>query len=121
MVSDGTSEVDAFNSADRDFSFGAVAHGKPWRRPFDLAGAGFALAWISDIHAKYLAMGGIDGFVGDGHLRQATEGVLDLFYSFNILKAVWIAGDFQLIWNPGFNADRAGPVTILGAKVHAEF
>lgn len=121
MVSDGSSEVDAFNSADRDFSLGAMARGTRWRRPFDLAGAGFALAWISDIHARYLAMGGVDGFIGDGHLRQATEGVLDLFYSFNVLKAVWIAGDYQVIWNPGFNADRAGPVSILGAKVHAEF
>lgn len=121
MVSDGASEVDAFNSADRDFSFGSVASGTLWHRPFDLAGAAFALAWISDSHARYLAMGGVDGFVGDGHLRQAPEGVVDLFYSFNILRAVWLAADYQAIWNPGFNADRAGPVHILGAKVHAEF
>src|SRR6185437_15816384 len=64
MVSDGQSEVDAFNSADRDFSLGAVARGTLWKRPFDVAGAAFALAWISDVHARYLAMGGIDGFVG---------------------------------------------------------
>ena len=121
MISDGNSEVDAFNSADRDLSFGAVASGAWWHRPFDLAGAGFALAWISDSHAKYLAMGGVDGFVGDGRLRAAPEGVVDLFYSFNILRAVWLAADYQAIWNPGFNADRGGPVHILGAKVHAEF
>ncbi|HEX9101442.1 MAG TPA: carbohydrate porin, partial [Polyangia bacterium] len=121
MISDGASEVDAFNSADRDLSFGAVAGGRPWRRPFDQAGAAFALAWISDIHARYLAMGGVDGFIGDGHLRQAPEGVVDLFYSFNILKAIWLAADYQAIWNPGFNADRPGPVHILAAKVHAEF
>ena len=121
MVSDGNSEVDAFNSADRDFSFGATANGALWRRPFDVAGAAFALSWISDIHARYLAMGGVDAFVGDGRLRQAPEGVVDLFYSFNILRAVWLAADYQAIWNPGFNADRAGPVHILGAKVHAEF
>jgi hypothetical protein len=121
MYSDGASEVDAFNSADRDFSIGSVAKGTLWHRPFDVAGIGFALAWISDIHARYLAMGGIDGFVGDGHLRQAPEGVLDVFYSVNILKAIWLAGDYQLLFNPGFNADRAGPISILGAKVHAEF
>jgi hypothetical protein len=121
MYSDGNSEVDAFNPADRDLSFGTVAKGTLWRRPFDVAGIGLGLAWISDIHAQYLAMGGVDGFVGDGHLRQASEGVLDLFYSVNLLKAIWLAADYQLIWNPGFNADRAGPVNILGAKVHAEF
>jgi high affinity Mn2+ porin len=46
---------------------------------------------------------------------------MDLFYSVNLFKAVWLAGDYQLIWNPGFNGDRAGPVSILAAKVHAEF
>jgi hypothetical protein len=121
MYSDGNSEVDAFNPADRDLSFGAVAKGNLWHRPFDVAGVGFALGWISDIHARYLGMGGIDGFVGDGHIRQAPEGVIDLFYSVNLLKAIWLAADYQLLWNPGFNADRAGPVNILGLKVHAEF
>lgn len=121
MYSDGNSEVGAFNSADRSLSFGGVARGELWRRPFDVAGIGFALGWISDIHARYLAMGGVDGFVGDGSLRQAPEGVFELFYSVNILKAIWIAADYQAIWNPGFNADRAGPVSILAAKVHAEF
>ena len=121
MYSDGESEVDAFNSADRDLSFGAVAKGTLWRRPFDVAGAGAALGWISDNHARYLAMGGVDGFVGDGHLRQAPEAVVDLFYSFNILKAIWLSADYQLLFNPGFNADRIGPVNILSARVHAEF
>jgi hypothetical protein len=121
MVSDGNSEVDAFNPADRDLSFGAVAKGTWWRRPFDVTGVGLAFSWISEAHAKYLAMGGVDGFVGDGHLRQAAEGVLDVFYSVNLWKAVWLAADYQLLWNPGFNADRAGPVHILGAKVHVEF
>jgi len=120
MYSDGQTEVDAFNSADRDFSFGAVAKGTLWRRPFDVAGVGIGLSWISAIHAQYLNMGGVDGFIGDGHLNQAAEGVFDVFYSVNILKAIWLAADYQFLWNPGFNADR-GPVHILGAKIHAEF
>jgi hypothetical protein len=121
MYSDGESEVDAFNPADRSISFGAVAKGTLWRRPFDVTGIGFGTAFISESHARYLAMGGIDGFVGDGHLRQAPEGVFEVFYSVNLLRAIWIAADYQALWNPGFNADRPGPVTILGAKVHAEF
>jgi len=66
-------------------------------------------------------MGGIDAFVGDGRLRRAAEGVVDAFYSFNLLKAIWLTADYQLIWNPGFNADRSGPVNIFGTRIHAEF
>jgi hypothetical protein len=120
MVSDGRTEVDAYNPADRSLSIGAVAKGSTWRRPFDVAGVAFGMSWISAIHAQYLAMGGIDGFIGDGNLRQAAEGVVEGFYSVNLLRAVWLAGDYQFLWSPGFNADR-GPVHILGAKIHAEF
>jgi high affinity Mn2+ porin len=120
MVSDGQTEVDAYNPADRSVSFGTVAKGSAWRRPFDVTGVGFGMSWISQAHAQYLAMGGIDGFIGDGHLRQAAEGVVDAFYSVNLLKAIWLSADYQYLWNPGFNADR-GPVNILGGRVHAEF
>ena len=120
MVSDGQSEVDAFNAADRSVSLGIVGKGSTWRRPFDVAGVGFGMSWISEVHARYLAMGGVDGFIGDGRLRQAGEGILEGFYSVNLLKAVWLSGDYQFLWNPGYNADR-GPVHILGARVHAEF
>ena len=65
-------------------------------------------------------MGGVDGFVGDGHLTQAAESVIDVFYSFNLFKAIWLTADYQHLWNPGFNADR-GPVDILAGRVHAEF
>jgi hypothetical protein len=120
MISDGNTEVDAFNPADRDLSLGAMAKGTLWHRPFDVTGLGFGLGWISPIHAKYLAMGGVDGFVGDGHLRQAPEGVLDAFYAVNLFKAIWLTADYQFLLNPGFNADR-GPVHVLGARGHAEF
>jgi high affinity Mn2+ porin len=120
MYSDGQTEVDAFDPADRDLSFGAVAKGSLWGRHFDLAGIGYAASWISSIHAEFLAMGGVDGFVGDGALRAGPENVVEGFYTVNFARAIWLAGDYQLISNPGFNRDR-GPVTILGAKVHAEF
>jgi high affinity Mn2+ porin len=120
MYSDGRTEVDAYNPADRSISVGSVAKGTLWHRPFDVAGLGFGMSWISSSHAQYLAMGGVDGFVGDGRLRQAGEGVVDAFYSVNLLKAIWVSADYQFLWNPGFNADR-GPVNILGGRVHAEF
>ncbi len=114
MISDGQSEVDAYDSADADLSFAVVARGAPWRRPLDITGIGFQMSWISQIHAKYLAMGGVDGFIGDGHLRQAPEGLVETFYSANLFRAIRLAADYQLIWNPGYNADRAGPIAHPG-------
>ena len=120
MYSDGRTEVDAFNPADRSMTFGAVGKGGAWHRPFDVAGVGFGMGWISDVHAEYLRMGGVDGFVGDGNLRKAPESVAEGFYSVNLLKAIWLTADYQYISNPGFNADR-GPVHVLGTRVHAEY
>jgi len=120
MYSDGQTEVDAFDSADRDLSVGVVARGSAWHRPFDVASAGFGMSWISAIHAQYLAMGGVDGFIGDGHIRQAGEGLVEFMYSVNLVKAVWFAADYQHLWNPAYNADR-GPVNIFGGRIHGEF
>lgn len=120
MYSDGRTEVDAYNSADRSLATGLVASGSSWRRPHDVTGVGFALSWVSEAHARYLAMGGIDGFIGDGRLRKAPEGAVDVFYSVNVLRPLWISADYQFLWNPGYNADR-GPVNILGGRIHAEF
>jgi len=120
MYADGQTEVEAFNSADRSLSFGALAKGALWHRPFDVAGVGAGMSWISAAHARYLAMGGIDGFIGDGHLRAGPESVIEAFYSVNLLQAIWLSADYQHVYNPGFNEDR-GPVDIFGARVHAEF
>lgn len=120
MISDGDTEVDAYTSTDRSVSFGAVGKGSLWHRPADVTGVGVNLGWISQAHAEYLRLGGIDGFIGDGNIHPAMEGSLDLFYSVNFLSSVWISGDYQYVINPGFNADR-GPVHILGVRIHAEF
>ncbi|MDB5216178.1 MAG: carbohydrate porin [Myxococcaceae bacterium] len=120
MISDGRSEVYAFTSTDRSLSFGIAGKGSAWKRPVDVAGVGMGFGWISKEHADYLGMGGVDGFIGDGHIRQAAETVIDAFYSVNIASSVWLSADYQRLWNPAFNADR-GPVDIFGTRVHAEF
>lgn len=120
MYSDGQTEVYSFTSTDRSLAFGALARGSLWRRPRDYAGVGFAVGWISDEHARYLALGGIDGFIGDGALRQAPESVFETFYGVSLVSGMWLSADYQLISNPAYNADR-GPVHILGARFHAEF
>jgi len=120
MISDGRTEVYSFVSSDRSLSFGVTAKGAEWHRPFDVAGAGFGLSWISQVHADYLRLGGIDGFIGDGTINPAAESVLEVFYSVNLLKAMWLTADYQHIANPAYNADR-GPVEIVSARYHAEF
>ena len=120
MYSDGHTEVDAYTSSDRSASVGFLAKGALWSRPRDVTGAAFNASWASPSHAAYLGMGGIDGFVGDGRLRARAEDALDVFYSYNLHRTFWFAGDFQHIANPGFNADR-GPVNIFSVKLHGEF
>jgi high affinity Mn2+ porin len=120
MYSDGKTEVDAYTSTDRSATVGMLGKGSKWSRPRDVAGIGINLGWISKEHAKYLALGGVDGFIGDGEIKAAKESSLDLFYSLNLRKSFWFTGDFQRVANPGFNATR-GPVNIFTMRVHGEF
>ncbi len=120
MLSDGHSEVYAYMPPDRSLSFGLLGKGHAWKRPFDVSGVAVGLSWISKIHAEYLRMGGVDGFIGDGGIDCSTESVLEAFYSLNLLRALWISADYQHVNHPAFNAAR-GPVDIFGGRLHAEF
>lgn len=120
MYSDGESEVQAYTSSDRSISFGVLAQGAAWHREHDYTGIGLGMAWISASHAEYLRLGGIDGFIGDGTIRPAPETAFEIFYSVNLLRAIWVTADYQLIANPAFNADR-GPLHVFAGRIHAEF
>ncbi len=120
MKTDGQSEVYSFTSTDSSLSFGAQAKGASWHRPGDTLGLGFAQNWASSAHIRYLALGGIDGFIGDGALRYAPERAIEAYYNVNLAKFFWLTFDFQRIENPAYNADR-GPVTLSGVRLHAEF
>ena len=120
MVSDGKSEVYAYTSTDRSAAVGVLARGKLWKRPFDVTGVGYNAGGISESHQRYLEMGGVDGFVGDGKLNPGVEMAYDVFYNVNVHKALWFSGDYQHILNPGFNVDR-GLVDVYSLKIHGEF
>jgi high affinity Mn2+ porin len=121
MYSDGKTEVDAYTSTDRSASFGVLAKGTRWSRPLDVTGVGVNVGWISQSHAKYLHMGGVDGFIGDGTISPSAETSLDIFYSVYLRKLyVWLTGDYQRVVNPAFNTDR-GPVNMFGVRIHGEF
>jgi high affinity Mn2+ porin len=120
MISDGDSEVYSYLSADRSVAFGTLVKGTRWQRPADTLGIGYALSWISSLHADYLNLGGVDGFIGDGRIRRGSEQVFDIFYNCHLAPSLWITADYQHITNPAYNRDR-GPVDIYGLRGHIEF
>jgi high affinity Mn2+ porin len=120
MYSDGHTEVEAYDSADRSFSVGTVLKGALWKQPLDSAGLGFGTSWISPMHARYLKMGGVDGFIGDGNLTQAHENMTEGWYSRHLTRSIFLSFDYQRAWNPGYNAVR-GPVNLIGGKFHVQF
>ncbi len=120
MYADGKTEVYSYTSTDSSISLGGLIKGTRWNRQQDLFGIGYAQNWISTAHAAYLDAGGVDGFIGDGKLNHKSEKVLDIFYSLNLIGAVWLTADYQHIVNPAFNGDR-GSVNVYGIKTHIEF
>jgi carbohydrate-selective porin OprB len=46
--------------------------------------------------------------------------VFDIYYKYHLVSSIWATADYQLINNPGYNADR-GPVNVLGLRLHLEF
>jgi len=120
MKSDGQSEVDAFESVDASAALALLVKGTRWHRPQDTIGLGIAQNWISSAHANYLAMGGVDAFVGDGALNKAAERAFEAYYNIGVTKFAWLTLDYQRVANPAYNSDR-GPVNIYGFRLHAEF
>ena len=75
---------------------------------------------ISGVHAQYLAMGGHDFLIGDGHLEYAPETVWETYYSARVYKGVFANFDLQHDANPAYNEQR-GPVWIPSVRLHIEF
>jgi len=120
MYSDGNTEVYNFTSTDSSLSAGVVFHGRLWHRHKDAVGVGVAQNMLSANHIHYLAMGGSDQFIGDGNINYRPEQVFDIYYKMNLISSTWASADYQVINNPGYNADR-GPVNMLGLRFHVEF
>jgi hypothetical protein len=120
MWSDGRTEVFAYTATDRSLSFGANLKGENWGRPLDTVGIGYSQGWLSASHVRYLGLGGIDGFIGDGRINYAPEKLGEIYYSAKANRFLWLTADLQRVVNPAYNADR-GPVTLWGIRLHAEF
>ena len=120
MKSDGKTEVFSYTATDSSVSVGTIVGGGAWGRARDSVGLGYAQNWISAAHVRYLNLGGIDGFIGDGRISYKPERLVEAYYNINLTKRFWLTLDWQRVENPAYNSDR-GPVTMVGARLHAEF
>lgn len=119
---DGRTETYAFTQIDRSVAVGVSFKGALWDRPGHSAGVAVAQNDLSRDHARFLASGGTGIIIGDGALRYGSERVVEAFYDLPIYRDnVFLAGQYQLIHNPGYNRDRAGPAHVIGMRLHARY
>jgi high affinity Mn2+ porin len=117
---DGKIETIAFTDINASLSFGASLKGKYWGRPDDTIGVGAAINALSKDYRDFIAAGGLGVLIGDGRVNYREETILETYYAIALHKALALTLDYQLIANPAYNADR-GPVSVISARVHAEF
>ncbi len=117
---DGRAETWAFTEIDRTASLGLSLKGRAWRRPDDTLALAAVGNGLSSVHRSYLAAGGYGFIVGDGALNYGPEKILEAVYDWKPVHWLALAGDVQLVSNPGYNRDR-GPVAVFATRLHAAF
>lgn len=119
-MANGDVEPDAFTDIDRTVAAGLQLTGKQWGRPDDTFGLAGVVNGITKIHQEYLNDGGLGILVGDGMLpHPGLERIIEAYYALPV-SYFKLTLDYQYIVNPGYNEDR-GPVSVLGARLHAQF
>jgi high affinity Mn2+ porin len=105
---------------DRTIAAGISLKGKQWGRPDDTFGLAGIVDGISGVHRQFLNDGGLGILIGDGMLpHPGPEQIIETYYAFPLLAST-VTLDYQFIVNPAYNRDR-GPVSVIGARMHAEF
>ncbi len=120
-IANGNIEPYEFADIDRTIAAGLSLSGKRWGRPDDTFGIAGVINGISGDHKAYLNAGGLGILIGDGRLpNPGSEKIIETYYSFSVSSFLRATLDYQFIGNPGYNRDR-GPVSVIGARLHAEF
>ena len=110
-----------FSDIDRTLSAGLSLTGKRWGRAGDTVGLAGVVNQASSQRLAFLNAGGLGILAGDGSLAHSgAEQILETYYSLALLKVAHLTFDYQFIANPAYNRDR-GPVSVLGARLHAQF
>ncbi len=116
----GNVETDAYTDVDSALAAGLSLKGKQWGRPDDTFGFAGMVNGISKARQQFLNAGGLGILVGDGRLpHPGLEQIVETYYEFPLF-ATKVTFDYQFIVNPAYNRDR-GPVSVIGARVQAEF
>jgi high affinity Mn2+ porin len=119
-VADGNIEPYDFTDVDRTAAAGLQLAGKQWGRPDDTVGIAGVVNGITKIHEQFLNAGGLGILVGDGMLpHPGPEQIVEAYYALPV-SYFRLTLDYQFIVNPGYNEDR-GPVSVVGARLHAQF
>jgi high affinity Mn2+ porin len=117
---DGTIEPFNYSDIDRTVAAGLSLKGKQWGRADDTFGLAGIVNEISNVHQQFFNAGGLGILVGDGMLpHPGPEQIIETYYAFPVLAST-VTLDYQFIVNPAYNRDR-GPVSVIGARMHAEF
>ena len=116
----GDFETFEFTDIDRTASVGASINGARWHRAADTFAVATVINAISDVHARYLAAGGLGILVGDGALpHPGRESIVESYYRLG--AGPWqLTADYQFIAHPAFNPDR-GPVSAIAIRVRRQF
>lgn len=142
-MNDGRYETIDYTDINASLAGGFVFDGELWSRPDDRIGLAAGASAISDSFARYLQLGGLGSFVGDGsaiegrlpryylpgepgsptgtgRLSYGRENVVETFYDYAITDWLEATLDYQFLANPGYNTKR-GPVNLFGLRLRAEF
>lgn len=120
-INDGSKEAYEFTDMDNTISLGLALKGALWERADDKVGLAFESGGLSVSGQRFLNAGGLGILIGDGRLlHYDRENLVEAYYNWAAFKALAVSLDYQLLVNPAYNADR-GPISIFGARLHAEF
>jgi len=119
-ANNGRYETVDYTDMNKTMTAGLVFFGGLWDRPDDKIGVAGAISGISGSFVRYLSLGGIGSFVGDGRLSYTQEKNLETFYKWHINDWLEATADYQFFANPGYNLAR-GPVNFFGLRLRAEF
>lgn len=116
---DGKNETWNFTEIDNSVSLGLQINGDKWKRQQDVVGLAYVSSGLSKEHQNYLNAGGKGFILGDGDLNYKRENLLEIYYSLSLVpRSMYLTGFYQCLFQPGFNADRSGPVNIFSIRMH---
>lgn len=119
-VNDGRYETVDYTDINRTIAGGFVFSGDLWGRENDKIGVGASISGISGPFIRYLQLGGVGAFIGDGALTYGPEKNLEVFYNWGMLDWLQTTLDYQYFANPGFNVAR-GPMSLFALRIRAAF